>query len=180
MLYLAKNVIFFFLLHIYCIWDRSVVLFMPYVTGCCKEVTVKCSVDTDVCPFSMMKLCLRRWPQRMVASTLIVVLLNSKKFLTSQMLRNWRNWRRKSDWRWVSRFHILRDRTKNILMQDKCCYFSSEIIYYVAINVIVYFVGLFVKWGGKNFVSWLFLCSHRAFWLVHVLLVYQQMHIEVV
>jgi len=48
-------------------------------------------------------------------------------------------------------------------MQDKCCYFSSEIIYYVAINVIVYFVGLFVKWGGKNFVSWLFLCSHRAF-----------------
>ena len=38
-------------------------------------------------------------------------------------------------------------------MNAKFYYFSTEIIYYVAINVIVYFVGMYVKWGGKNFVS---------------------------
>ena len=142
MLYLAKNVIwFYFVLHIHFIWDRFIVLFMPYVTGYYKEVTVKCDMDVVVCSFSMMKLCLRRWLLHMVASTLIVVLLNSKKFLTSQMLRNWKNWKQKSDWRWVSIFHIW-GVIKNKLMNAKCCYFSSDIIYYVAINVNTHFVGM--------------------------------------
>jgi hypothetical protein len=36
--YLAKNIIFFFfLLHIH--FETSIVLFMPYVTGCYEEVT---------------------------------------------------------------------------------------------------------------------------------------------
>jgi hypothetical protein len=36
------------------------VLFSLYVTNYYNEVTLKCDRDKDVCPFSMMKLCLRR------------------------------------------------------------------------------------------------------------------------